>query len=87
MFSRDEFPDNSVEKRHLQKLYSFECLSNGKVRFYLDRQPHYFHGVSMVVGKILGERTLKKINTDSETKNLPYKNLRELGGSKIALMT
>ena len=46
IFSRDEFPDNSVEESHLRKLYSFECLQNGKVRFCLDRHPHYFHGVS-----------------------------------------
>ena len=31
IFSMDEFPDYSVEKRHLQKLYGFECLSNGEV--------------------------------------------------------
>ena len=47
IFSMGEFPDNSVGKRHLQKLYGFECLSNGKVRFRLDRHPHAFGFASL----------------------------------------
>ena len=42
IFERNEFPDYSVERKHLRKLYGFECLPNDKFRFCLDRHPHAF---------------------------------------------
>jgi len=41
------FPDESFIRRHLDKIYDVETLSNGKVRFWIERHPHLFGNASI----------------------------------------
>ncbi|MFX0115220.1 MAG: hypothetical protein ACFFB3_11795 [Candidatus Hodarchaeota archaeon] len=39
---KGNFPDDSFEMRHIERIGSFQILSNNKVRFWIERHPHLF---------------------------------------------